>query len=47
MLEDGRVRLRLAEDWLGVPEPLAVLVNAHVTSRPNMQTATNATSGWV
>ncbi|HEU5002395.1 MAG TPA: Fis family transcriptional regulator [Actinomycetota bacterium] len=47
VLDGGRVRIRIAADWLEVPEPLAVLVCTHLAARPNMQTATNATSPWV
>lgn len=46
-VDDENVRLRLAEDWLDVPEPFATLLRAHVASRPNMQTAGHASSRWL
>ena len=40
-------RLRLARDWLPVPEPLARLVIKHTAGRANTHTAANATSSWL
>jgi hypothetical protein len=39
--EEGPVRLQLAVDWVDLPEPLSTLVRAHLSNRPNMQTAAN------
>lgn len=47
VLDDGRARLRVADDWLDIPEPMSDLAAAHLAARPNMQTATNAQSQWV
>jgi hypothetical protein len=41
------VHLRLARDWLTVPEPLATLVIKHTSNRANTNTAANATSSWL
>ncbi len=41
------VRLRLARDWLTVPEPLATLVIKHAADRANTNTAANAASSWL
>jgi hypothetical protein len=45
--EEGPVRVRLATDWVDVPEPLATLVRAHLSDRPNMQTAANKDCEWL
>lgn len=41
------VRLRFAREWLEVPEPFAALLTAHLTQRPNRQTAANPSSDWL
>jgi hypothetical protein len=46
-LEDSRVRVRLAADWLDVPEPLSTLVQAYLAGRPNMRTAANPSCPWL
>lgn len=46
-VEDGDVRLRIAEDWLQVPEPFATLLREHLANRPNMQTAGHSSSRWL
>lgn len=44
-IDDG-VRIRLARDWLEVPEPFATLLRRYVPCRRNMATAANAASTW-
>jgi hypothetical protein len=41
------VRIRLAHDWLPVPEPLATLIIKHAANRANTNTAANATCTWL
>lgn len=43
---DG-LTLRLAQERLRVPEPLAGLLTEHLRTRPNTQTAANAASLWL
>ena len=45
--ESTSVRVRLAGDWLDVPEPFAGLVRAHLADRVNMNTAANPNSPWL
>jgi len=44
---DGQVRLRLADDWLFVPEPFAALLRDYLERRSNMATAANPSSPWL
>ena len=41
------VRIRLAREWVEVPELFAALLARHVACRPNRQTAANATTDWL
>lgn len=41
------VQVRLARDWLTIPEPLATLIIRHIADRANTHTAANATSSWL
>jgi hypothetical protein len=45
--DEDAVRVRLAADWVDVPEPLSTLVRAHLAGRPNMQTAANKDCPWL
>ena len=47
MEPDGRVLLRLAADWLDVPDPFAGLLGTYLTCRRNMATAANSSSTWL
>jgi hypothetical protein len=38
---DAAIRLKLAVDWLDVPEPVATLLRHHLRNRSNMTTAAN------
>ena len=46
-IQDATVRVRLARDWLDVPQPLAALLARHAANRVNISTAANATSSWL
>jgi integrase len=46
-IQDGAVRVRLARDWLDVPQPLAALLARHAANRANTSTAANASSTWL
>ena len=39
--------IRIAEDWIDVPEPLATLLRTHLNNRPNTNTATNHDAHWL
>lgn len=41
------ILMKLARDWLDVPEPFAALLKAQLNSRSNLQTAAHADSPWV
>jgi hypothetical protein len=43
----GAVELRLAADWLPVPDPFASLLRAWVNGRSNLQTAAHQDSPWL
>ncbi len=43
----GSLRIRLADDWLDVPQPLEALIGRYVEHRSNMQTAANAGCPWL
>ena len=45
--EEGLIRVRLARDWVDVPEPLATLVRSPLSGRSNMQTAANRDCSWL
>lgn len=42
-----RAEIRLAEDWIELPSPLAAVVKQHIENRPNINTAANASSRWL
>lgn len=44
---EPQVRIRLAQDWLDVPEPMAQLLQAHLADRGNTNTAANRNSPWL
>ncbi len=44
---DDGVTIRLARDWLEVPEPFATLLRRYLPCRRNMATAANAGSAWL
>ena len=44
---DGRVQIVLADDWLDLPEQLAIILEYHLENQPNTQTAANTESKWL
>lgn len=46
-LDEEAVRIRVAADWLDVPEPFATSLRSYLPERPNMATAANADSVWL
>ncbi|RRQ26179.1 hypothetical protein DK926_19465 [Rhodococcus sp. Eu-32] len=46
-ITDQGVRLKLADTWIELPEPIAAIVQLHMANRPNMNTATNTNSRWL
>jgi hypothetical protein len=43
----GGARLKLAADWLDVPEPVAALLRQHLRDRTSPTTAANPASSWL
>ncbi|MGI8776432.1 MAG: hypothetical protein ACR2LJ_03385 [Acidimicrobiales bacterium] len=47
VVESGEIGLRLGQGVTPIPPPFAALVDALVTARPNLNTATNAACQWL
>lgn len=46
-IRDDDVQVRLADEWLGLPDPLTAIVQRHLEKRPNTNTAANVSSRWL